>query len=85
MRHENQTNDPIFLSAFRALLFRKIIFTFENCQSLFSWGPLWSVMVCKILNFEVTSGNIHTEESKKPSFTFSAELRINSKIFRIIS
>ena len=58
MRHENQTNDPIFLSAFRALLFRKIIFTFENCQSLFSWGPLWSVMVCKILNFEGESCEI---------------------------
>ena len=31
------------------------------------------------------SGNIHIEESKKPGFTFSIELRTNSKSFRVIS
>ena len=31
------------------------------------------------------SGNIHIEESKKPGFTFSFKLRINFKIFRVIS
>ena len=72
-------------------------FVFENCQNSFSWGPtlvhsFWST---QYLNLEVKavtlelssfdSTNIHIEESEKPSFTFSIKLRINPKIFRVIS
>ena len=85
-----------FSSDFQAL-FRKLIFLVENCKNLFSWGPpfgsFWSA---KYLNFQGESceirilsrsiQNIYTlRKSKKPGFTFSSELRTNSKIFRVIS
>ena len=57
-------------------------------------SPCWPILVCKIPEFwrqklwdqgfvQMDSGNIHIKESKKPGFTFSTHLRINSKIFRL--
>ena len=69
-------------------LFVIFIFVSKNCQNSLSWGsPLWSILVCKIPEFWsrklrdqdfvlYDSGNIHFEESKKPGFTFSNELKI---------
>ena len=43
----------------------------------------WKLWDLNFVPFD--SGNIHIEESKKSGFTFSFELRINSKILRVIS
>ena len=47
---------------------------------------LWKLAKAVRLGFcPLNSKNIHTEESKKQGFNFSIELRVNSKIFRVIS
>ena len=57
---------------------------------------LLSILVCKIPEFSrwklwekdflpFDSGNIDIEKNEKPGFTFSIALRINSKMFRVIS
>ena len=68
----------------------------KNWQNSFSWdshfGPFWSA---KYLNFggkklwdqnfmPFDSRNINIQRSKKTGFTFSIELKTNSKIFRFI-
>ena len=86
---------PFFLSAFGAL-FRKLILTFKNCRYSFSWGPpfgpFWSAKylnlggeTCKIRILSHSIQETHIEESKKRGFTFSIQLRIISKIFRVLS
>ena len=47
----------------------------------FNGGTLWFIQVAHVFLAQVF---IHTEESKKPGFTFSIRLRRNSKIFRVI-
>ena len=88
---------PLFSSTFWTLTISDISCCMRNLLKLIFMGsPLWFTLVYKIAEFwrwklwdqnfdPLDSGNIHIKESKRPGFTFSIELRINSKIFRVIS
>ena len=87
----------LFSSTFWTLTISDISCCMRNLLKLIFMGsPLWFTLVYKIAefwrwklwdqNFDLlNSGNIHIKESKRPGFTFSIELRINSKNFRVIS
>ena len=86
--------NPFFHLLFELRLWKFLyleLLKFILMGSLF--GPFWSAKILefwkwKLWNqnfFRFDSGNIHIEETKKTVFNFSIELRINSKIFRVIS
>ena len=91
----NCYNTHFFHLLFEPQLFRKLIFAFENCQNSFSWGPtfnpFWSAKYldsgsesCEIGIFSRSILKTYTLRKIK-GFTFSIMLRINSKVFRVIS
>ena len=97
-KRQNYTNEPgFFSSTFWALTACDIHFCiWKLSKFIFMRSALWSILVCKIPEFwrwklrnqnvfPFDSGNMHIEKSKKPGFTFSIGLRINSKISRAIS
>ena len=88
---------PIFLSAFWSLFVCNIYFCIWKLSKFFFMeSPRWAILVCEIPGswrrtlwdqkfVPFDSWNIRIEESNKPDFTFSIKLRINSKVFRVIS
>ena len=97
MRHENQTNNHIFFFCFlspnclkNSFLHMKIAkIHFSGVPPLIHSGMeipefwMWKLWDQNFVSFDL--GNLHIEDSKKPLFNFSIELRRNSKIFRVIS
>ena len=94
-RRENQTDDPIFFICFSSPVSENHSSIWKLSKLIFMGSPLahyglqntWILEVKAVrLGFvPFDSENIHIEESKKAGFTFSIELRTNSKFFRVIS
>ena len=94
---EIQTNDPIFkICVSSPNYLGNSFWIWKLSKSIFTGSPFWPILVCKILEFRswklwdqiflpLDSGNMHIEEIKRNRFFFSVELRINSRIFRVIS
>ena len=88
---------PFFSSAFRALTVYKTHFCIWKFSNSFSWGLYFgSFCSAKYLSFGGESCGIRIlscsiqetyalRKIKKAGFTFSIELRINSKFFKVIS
>ena len=96
-KYEHQTNDHIFFICFLSPnCFGDSFFQLKIVKIHFHRSLLWPIVVWKIMTFggdtceiqifSCSIQKIYTLRKKnKPGFTFSIELRTNSKIFRVIS